>query len=184
MEPQTNPEAKPEMTPAQARMAKARAARAAKSQEASPTERVTAPDTEPVISNQAPEVVERIVEKIVYVTQPPTPLQPRQKRVERQGDIGAPSSVRHPQVRGGICEYCGVLDNNQPSQSQYKMCPHYRGMQLRCSYCPPQKDADDVIGHTTLNIADDPYNSDVLIVWCDSTECSGKHIKRFTVNSQ
>lgn len=82
-------------------------------------------------------------------------------------------------VHGGICEYCGVLDGGVPSQYQYKLCPHYRGMQLRCSYCPENKDPDDVIYHSNLSIAESPFNPNELIVWCDSTECSRKHIERF-----
>jgi len=119
------------------------------------------------------------------VTAPVTPqwVMPRQKTLERQGDATAPYSHRSPQVRGGICEFCGVIDPNQPSQYQYKLCPHYRGMQLRCTYCPPTKDSDDVIYHATLNVAEHPDNPDKLVVWCDSYECSKKHIERFKVSA-
>lgn len=110
-------------------------------------------------------------------------VMPRQKTIERQGDVSAPVSLRSPQVRGGICEFCGVIDGNQPSHMQYKLCPHYRGMQLRCTYCPQTKESDDVIYHSTLNIAEHPDNPDKLVVWCDSYECSKKHLERFKVNS-
>ena len=72
---------------------------------------------------------------------------PRQKTIERQGDVSAPYSRRFPQIRGGVCEFCGVIDPNQPSQHQYKLCPHYRGMQMRCTYCPETKEPDDIIYH-------------------------------------
>ena len=108
-----------------------------------------------------------------------TALVPRQMQVERQGESSSPSSFRYPQVRGGICEFCGVLDGNQPSHMQYKMCPHYRGLQLRCTYCPETKDPDDVINHANLNIASHPDNPSKLVVWCDSYECSRAHEKRF-----
>ena len=104
---------------------------------------------------------------------------PRQMRVERQGDYSMPYTRRFPQIRGGICEYCGVIDGNQPSQFQYKLCAHYRGLQLRCSYCPASKDADDVINHANVNVAEHPDNPDSLVVWCDSYECSRSHEKRF-----
>lgn len=110
-------------------------------------------------------------------------VMPRQKILERQGDVSAPYSLRSPQVRGGICEFCGVIDPNQPSQYQYKLCPHYRGMQLRCTYCPAVKDSDDVIYHSTLNVAEHPDNPDKLVVWCDSYECSKKHVERFKVGA-
>jgi hypothetical protein len=108
-----------------------------------------------------------------------TSLAPRNMQVERSGDFNSPSSFRYPQVRGGICEYCGVLDGNQPSHYQYKLCSHYRGLQLRCTYCPAAKDADDVINHANLNIASHPDNPNTLVVWCDSYECSKAHEARF-----
>ena len=111
------------------------------------------------------------------------PTMPRQKMIERQGNVSAPYSRRFPQVRGGVCEFCGVLDPNVPSQHQYKLCSHYRGMQLRCTYCPEAKDADDIIYHSTMNIAEHPDNPDKLVVWCNSYECSKKHLERFKVNS-
>ena len=126
-----------------------------------PTERVEAPVTAPVAQW----------------------TMPRQKTLERQGDASAAYSNRYPQVRGGICEWCGVIDNNQPSQYQYKLCPHYRGMQLRCTYCPASKDADDIIYHADLNVAEHPDNPDKLVVWCNSYECSKKHTERFKVSA-
>ncbi len=110
-------------------------------------------------------------------------VMPRQKQVERMGDVSSPVTARYPQVRGGICEYCGVIDGRQPSEQQYKMCPHYRGMQLRCTYCPASKDVNDVIGHSVLNIAGHPMDPDKLVVWCDSYECSRAHEARFKVNA-
>lgn len=107
----------------------------------------------------------------------------RTKVVERSGSISAPYSVRFPEVRGGICEYCGVKDMNQPSENQYKLCDHFRGMQLRCSYCPETKDANEVINHTTLKIAEHPDNPSKLVVWCDSYECSKKHLERFKIST-
>ena len=113
----------------------------------------------------------------------PAQPMPRQKQVERQGARSEPYTRRYPQVRGGICEYCGVLDPNTPSQYQYKLCPHYRGMQLRCSYCPEAKDPDAIIYAANLNVADSP-DGQSLIVWCDSYECSNAHIKRYQRNTQ
>ncbi len=118
------------------------------------------------------------------VSAPATPnwVMPRQKTLERQGSATAPYSHRSPQVRGGVCEYCGILDPHTPSQYQYKLCPHYRGMQLRCTYCPESKDVDDVIYHSTLNVAEHPDNPSKLIVWCDSYDCSKRHTDRFKVS--
>jgi len=118
------------------------------------------------------------------IEQAPQPIQytaPRQKRVERQGSQSEPFTRVWPQVRGGTCEFCGTLDRNMPSEYQYKLCPHYRGMQLRCSYCDASKNPDDVINHTILNIRDHPTDPSALVVWCDSYECSRKHEKRFKI---
>lgn len=110
-------------------------------------------------------------------------VMPRQKQVERGGDSSSPSVHFFPEVKGGICDRCGVIDPAQPSHVQYKLCPHYRGMQLRCTYCPQTKDSDDVIAHARMQIAEHPDNPDKLVVWCDSYECSKKHIERFQQGS-
>lgn len=116
-------------------------------------------------------------------TAPVTPatnwVMPRQKQVERQGSRAEPYTHRHPQVRGGVCEWCGIMDKNVAAQDQYKLCPHYRGQQLRCSYCDENKNPDEVNYKSVLNVADHPYESNVLIVWCDSYECSRAHEARF-----
>ena len=114
---------------------------------------------------------------------PAQPLMPRNMQVERQGETSSPYSRRFPEVRGGVCEYCGVIDGNYPSEYQYKLCNHYRGMQLRCTYCPAGKNPDEVIGHSTLMIAEHPDNPRKLVVWCNSFECSRKHLERFKVNT-
>jgi hypothetical protein len=114
----------------------------------------------------------------------PAPTQwvmPHQKEIE-VSSFSSPTSVRYPQIRGGICEFCGVMDGSKPSEMQYKMCPHYRGQQMRCVYCPRDKDADEVINHAVLNVAEHPENPNKLVVWCDSYECSKKHRERFSVS--
>ena len=109
--------------------------------------------------------------------------QPKPPTIERQGGRTVPVTRRWPQVRGGICEFCGIMDKNVRSEDQYKLCPHFREIgQLRCSYCDESKNPDDVIYHSVLNIAAHPDNPDKLIVWCNSYECSRKHEKRFVVS--
>ena len=112
------------------------------------------------------------------------PVMPNEMRVERQGQRGVPVTRRYPQVRGGVCEYCGVIDPHTPSQFQYKLCPHYRGMQLRCSYCDESKDPDDVIYHANINVAEHPDKPGVLIMWCDSYNCAKAHLERFNPSSK
>lgn len=122
---------------------------------------------------------ETVVYQPVYVP----PIAPRQMHVERQGSQSEPYTQRFPQIRGGVCEFCGVLDKNVPSQFQYKLCPHYRGLQARCTYCPENKDPDDVVYHAAMNVASHPENPSTLIMWCDSYECSRAHEKRFKRSS-
>lgn len=115
---------------------------------------------------------------------PPYVPPARAKQIERQGSRSEPFTTRYPRVVGGTCEYCGVLDRNVPSQYQYKMCGHYRGMELRCSYCPENKDPDEIVAHASLNIAASPNDPNTLIVWCDSYECSKAHEDRFRRSRQ
>lgn len=131
------------------------------------TEREIAPETEVV------------AEPVVVAPPVYTPPAPRQMRVERQGSQSEPFTRRFPQIRGGICEFCGVMDKNVPSQYQYKICPHYRGMQARCTYCPENKDPDEIVYKANMNVAEHPDNPNTLIMWCDSYECSRAHEKRF-----
>lgn len=108
---------------------------------------------------------------------------PRPKTIERQGGRSEPYTHRMPQIRGGICEWCGVKDGNVPSQFQYQLCDHFRGMgEMRCSYCDELRDPTDVVVHAVLNIAEHPNNRDQLVVWCNSYECSRKHEARFKIN--
>ena len=108
-----------------------------------------------------------------------------QKFIERQGSSSEPYTVRYPEVRGGVCEFCGILDNNTPSEYQYKLCPHFRGIgQLVCTYCADSKNPDEVARSSTLNIHQHPDNPDKLVVVCASYECSQKHEKRFRLNAR
>lgn len=163
----------------------------------SPTERATAPDTVTEVSTPLQEarqgsesqpqvqVIEKIVERVVYrdAPTPPLPSIPRQMRVERQNDQGVPMARRFPDIRGGICEFCGVIDRNQPSHFQYKLCNHYRGMQIRCTYCKPERDSDDVNAHATVVAFEDPFNPGTIIFCCSLSECMDKHQKRFNRTS-
>ena len=116
------------------------------------------------------------------VTAPQTGFVPlEQMEIERKGTRSVPITRRLPRVIGGVCEYCGTLDPNVPSQYQYKLCGHYRGRQLACSYCPEGKNPDDVIYHHTLNVAAHPDNPRKMVVWCDSTTCADAHLKRFNL---
>lgn len=109
--------------------------------------------------------------------------QPRNMRLTPRGGASSPMSRRFPEIRGGQCEHCGTLDKMQPGNLQYKLCPHYRGMEMRCVYCPAHKDQEEVVRNSTLNVAEHPYRAGELIVWCKSFECSKKHEDAFKTSS-
>lgn len=107
----------------------------------------------------------------------PQPL--RTFRVERRVESGFPEAQKLPRIIGGICEFCGVIDNTKPSYLQYTLCEHYAGVGMRCTYCPPEADLEDVITHREFKIFEFPIGSGSLVVVCDDIRCVDKHIKRF-----
>lgn len=103
-------------------------------------------------------------------------------QIERQG-LRSEAYTRYlPKVRGGVCDYCGVLDPNVDSKDQYKLCPHFRGQQLMCTYCPDNKNPDEVVGRSILNVHEHPDKPGTWVVVCNSFECSEKHLSRFKLN--
>lgn len=105
--------------------------------------------------------------------------QPRNMRLTPRGASNIPLSRVFPKVIGGTCEFCGTLDPYQPGQYQYKLCPHYRGMDLKCVYCPQSKDQDEVVRNSSLNVWEHPYHPGELVIWCGSYECIRAHEKAF-----
>jgi hypothetical protein len=108
---------------------------------------------------------------------------PRNMRLTPRGVTSAPMSRRFPQIRAGQCEYCGTLDPYQPGDVQYKLCPHYRGMDMKCVYCGEKRNQDDVVRNSTLNVAEHPYRPGELLVWCNSSECAKAHEQAFKLAS-
>ena len=124
--------------------------------------------------NEAPSNVGQNVQVPNYSSQP------RNMRLTPRGATSAPYSRVFPRVFGGQCEFCGTLDPNQPGDLQYKLCPHYRGMDLKCVYCPDHKDQSEVVRNSTLQVREHPYRPGELLVWCASFECSKKHLETFS----
>lgn len=129
------------------------------------TERVSAPATATTVS---------------YA---PRSLTLQEMEVERIGSQSSGMTIVFPNVRGGVCEFCGVIDGNYPSNYQYKLCPHYRGKQLACSYCPPTKNVDEVIDHSVIRVMQHPDHPKKLIVRCDSFDCKKKHEERWNISN-
>jgi hypothetical protein len=106
-----------------------------------------------------------------------------QRVIERRVAGGGPRAHRHPNVRGGICDFCGVLDSKKPSLVQYRLCKHYSDLPdpgLQCTYCPEGVDVDDVILHRVLTVYELADKPGELIVHCDDYNCRQKHLQRFT----
>lgn len=103
--------------------------------------------------------------------------------LERQGRNTEPHVRRLPTIRGGVCEFCGVLDGRYPASDQWKLCPHFRGIEdMRCSYCDESVNPTEVVLRSLLNTAEHPSNPGQLVVWCNSFKCSEKHLARFQAN--
>jgi hypothetical protein len=106
------------------------------------------------------------------------------RETARKGGVMGFSTRRYPKIYGGQCEYCGVVDKNQPSQYQYKLCEHYRGLSLECNYCEPTKDQNEVARISQLFVFDHPTQKDtmgrpVLGVVCDSFTCQDQFNREY-----
>lgn len=104
------------------------------------------------------------------------------KQIERKGSTTSPVVGVYPTVRAGICDRCGVVDSNYPSTDQYKLCEHYRGHTLGCSYCANTTDQNEVVRYSILQVFDSPTNPNELVVVCNASMCVDKHYKRFQQN--
>ncbi len=98
----------------------------------------------------------------------------------RKGGMQGNRTRVYPKVRGGVCDFCGILDANTDSQDQYKLCPHYRGISLECNYCDPTKDQREVTRISELFVYDHPSQKDsqgrpALAVVCNAFTCVQKH---------
>lgn len=100
-------------------------------------------------------------------------------RLTPKGQVSAPVSRVFPRILGGQCEFCGTIDPYKPGDVQYKLCQHYRGMDMRCVYCSEEKNQEDVVRSSSLNVREHPYRPGELIVWCGSFECSKRHQDAF-----
>jgi len=106
------------------------------------------------------------------------------RETEKKGGVIGFTTRIYPKIYGGICEKCGVLDKNQESEYQYKLCEHYRGLNLECSYCDATKDQKEVTRISQLYVYDHPIKKDsvgrpVLGVVCDSFTCQDQFNKEW-----
>lgn len=116
-----------------------------------------------------------------YAQSPNYAQQPRNMRLTPRGASHVPVSRVFPRVKGGQCEFCGTLDASQPGDQQYKLCPHYRGKELRCVYCPLNKDQEEVVRNSTLQVREHPYRPGELLVFCAAYDCIRAFEREFNI---
>lgn len=102
-------------------------------------------------------------------------------RLSGAGESLGLHSRRFPDIRGGVCEECGVIDNRQPGAVQYKLCKHYKDRDMRCSFCKDTADHDEVIRMSTLLVKEDPYVPNQLVTLCGSYECTRKFESKYHI---
>lgn len=110
------------------------------------------------------------------------PSTPREMQIGRTGEGTTLSSRRFPDIRGGVCEECGVIDNTKPGDVQYKFCKHYAGMDMKCSFCKETANHPDVVRQSTMVVREDPYSPGQLVTLCGSYECTRKFEQKYHIN--
>jgi hypothetical protein len=75
-----------------------------------------------------------------------------------------------------------TIDGQQIQVGFEEYCRHehnYKGLQMRCTYCPKDADMRRVIKDRTLHIYGSPDNQNKLIVVCSDYRCVEKHQKKY-----
>ncbi len=98
------------------------------------------------------------------------------------GQSNVPFSRQFPWIYGGVCEYCGVLDKNKPGNEQYKLCPHYKDMDMKCVFCKESADHDDVVRMSAMKVIEDPYLPGQLVTLCGRWECTRKFEQKYNIS--
>lgn len=88
-------------------------------------------------------------------------------RTEIFVEKSTPDAIRHPDIRAGVCEFCG---------QHHTDCQHYKGVDIYCTYCGRR----DIISSRSLKVYSLKSNPKQLIIVCDDFGCSNSHINRFT----
>lgn len=100
-------------------------------------------------------------------------------KIGRSGESTTLASRSFPEIRGGICEYCGVINPSYPGDIQYKFCPHYAGMEMKCSFCKESADHPNVVRMSKMLVREDPYAPGQLVTLCGSYECTKKFEQKY-----
>lgn len=107
---------------------------------------------------------------------------PKDLRLTPPGQSNGLQVVFYPRIKGGTCEACGVIDVNYPGHVQYKLCPHYKGMELKCVFCKQSADHEDVVRMSDMIAHSDPYSPKNLVTLCGSYECTKKYEEKYHIS--
>ena len=108
-------------------------------------------------------------------------MNPKDYVLTPPGQTNVPMSRRFPRVLGGQCEVCGTLDRNVDGKYQYKLCPHYKDMNLKCVFCKESADHDEVVRQSEMLVMEDPQFPNRLLTLCKSYECSRKFESKYGI---
>lgn len=108
-------------------------------------------------------------------------MNPKDLVLTQPGQANVPMSRRFPRVLGGQCEHCGTLDKNVDGRYQYKICPHFKDMNLKCVFCKESADHDEVIRHSELLVMEDPQYPGRLLTLCGQFECNKKFEDKYGI---
>jgi len=75
-----------------------------------------------------------------------------------------------------------IVDGEPVAESEESGCRHnhnYKGLQIRCSYCPRDADMRAVVKSRTLYVFEHPDKPNVLIMVCNDFRCRQKHLKKY-----
>ena len=108
-------------------------------------------------------------------------MNPKDLVLTPPGQTSGPSSLRFPRVLGGQCEICGTLDKNVDGKYQYKLCPHFKDMKLKCVFCKESADHDEVVRQSQMLVMQDPQFPKQLLTLCGSYECSRKFEAKYGI---
>lgn len=109
--------------------------------------------------------------------------QPKDLQFSRPGESNNLYVTTYPRIVGGTCEHCGVIDPNYPGSVQYKLCQHYKGMEMKCVFCKENADHDDVVRQSTMKVIEDPYRPGHLVTLCGSYECTRKYEQKYHITN-
>lgn len=76
-----------------------------------------------------------------------------------------------PRILKGVCEFCGIVNNDVHGWDQWKYCKHYKKVNIKCLYCPPGFDPEEWFKGRDLTIIERLDKPGKLNVHCDDIQC-------------